>query len=166
MRPLTDESDRLKKDLEIVESDVAVFSKRCDLANQAQEITAKVLAEANAHRERLIDKIVQLEETVECYDLKSENFNLKSETDEEVKARVENFKSQFKFTSDYENLQTFFVNFGARQALAEVKELYPNLDLFAIEVDYPAPEEVEDGMNQPSAEGAKDGADQPNAEGA
>ncbi|KAL2489820.1 hypothetical protein Fot_43112 [Forsythia ovata] len=44
MSPLIDERDKLKKDLEAAESDVAEFSKRCDLANQAQEITAKALA--------------------------------------------------------------------------------------------------------------------------
>ncbi|KAL2549646.1 hypothetical protein Fot_11176 [Forsythia ovata] len=86
MRPLIDEMDKLKKDLEAAESDVVEFSKRCDLANQAQKIMANALAkantqmevlidrisqleEANAQRKRLMDKIAQLEKTAECYDL-------------------------------------------------------------------------------------------------
>ncbi|KAL2529664.1 hypothetical protein Fot_22265 [Forsythia ovata] len=170
LKPLTEERDKLKKDLEVAKSDVAEFSKRFDLANQTQEIMAKVLAEpnaqreslmeritqleeANAQREGLLDKIYQLEEVAES--LRSENFSLKENIDEAVKAGVENFRSQFEFTSDYENLQAFFVNFRAQQVLAEVKGLHPNLDFSAIELDYLAPEEVEDGAGQPPAQGQK-----------
>ncbi|KAL2548973.1 hypothetical protein Fot_10503 [Forsythia ovata] len=160
VRLLVDENDKLKKDLEAAQSDVVEFSKRCELASQAQEITAKALAEANTQRKWLLDKITQLEEMVEslrakCYDLRGENLSLKSETRKQ---------SQFQFTLDYENLQTFFFNFGARQVLAEVKELHPNLDLFAIEVDYPAPEEAEDGADQPPTERTEDSVDQPTTE--
>ncbi|KAL2529696.1 hypothetical protein Fot_22297 [Forsythia ovata] len=170
LKPLTGERDKLKKDLEVAKSDVAEFSKRFDLANQTQEIMAKVLAEANAQRESLmemitqleeanaqreglLDKIYQLEEVAES--LRSENFSLKENTDEAVKAGVENFRSQFEFTSDYENLQAFFVNFRAQQVLAEVKGLHLNLDLSAIELDYPTPKEVKDGAGQPPAQGQK-----------
>ncbi|KAL2508980.1 hypothetical protein Fot_32627 [Forsythia ovata] len=144
LEPLTEERDKLKKDLEAAEFDVVEFSKRFDLANQAQEIMAKALAEANAQRkilmgritqleqanaqrECLLDNIFQLEEVAES--LRSENISLKANTDKAVKAGVENFRSQFEFTSDYENLYAFFVNFGARQVLAKVKGLHPNLDL-------------------------------------
>ncbi|KAL2514782.1 uncharacterized protein Fot_28753 [Forsythia ovata] len=155
MRLLTNERDKLKNDLEAVESDVAEFSKRCDLSNQAQEITAKVLAKANAQREGLIDKIDQLEETTEslraeCYNLRGKNLKLKSVTEEAEIAKVENFRNQFEFTPYYENLQAFFVNFGARQVLAELKEQHPTLDLSAVEDNYPAPEDVA----QPPADGA------------
>ncbi|KAL2538373.1 hypothetical protein Fot_19764 [Forsythia ovata] len=84
------------------------------------------LEEANAQIEGLLDKICQLEEVVES--LKSENLSLKANTEEAVKVGVENFRSQFEFTSDYENHQAFFVNFGARHVLTKVKELYPSLD--------------------------------------
>ncbi|KAL2558596.1 axoneme-associated protein [Forsythia ovata] len=166
MRPMIDERDKLKKDLEVAKFDVAEFSKRCNLANQAQKITAKAfdkantqregvmdritqLEEANAQRKRLMDKIAQLEKMVEslrakCYDLNGENLSLKSETDEAVKAIVEDFRSHFEFTPNYENFQTFYINFGARQVLTKVNELYPNLDLSTIEVDYPALEEAKD----------------------
>ncbi|KAL2557819.1 hypothetical protein Fot_02558 [Forsythia ovata] len=168
MRLLIDEKDKLKEDLGIVEFDVANFLKRSDLSNQAQEVTAQALAEPSVQYDALIDKIAQLEETVEClraegYDLRSENqklrskieklagenLKLKSEIEEVVKAGVKEFRNQFEFTSDYENLQAFFVNFGARQVLTEVNELYPNLDLSSMEVDYPAPEESEDGADSP-----------------
>ncbi|KAL2538433.1 hypothetical protein Fot_19824 [Forsythia ovata] len=62
LKPLTEERDKLKKDLETAESDVAEFSKRFALANQAQEIMAKALSEANAQRESLMGRITQLEE--------------------------------------------------------------------------------------------------------
>ncbi|KAL2501355.1 uncharacterized protein Fot_35203 [Forsythia ovata] len=153
MRLLTDEMDNLKKDLEAAESDVTEFSKRSDLANQAQEITAKALAKANAQRERLIDKIAQLDEATEQ----------QSETEvQSVKAGVEDFKNQFEFTLDYENLQAFFVNFGAQQVLAALKGLHPNLDIFAIEADYLAPKEAEDEVVQSH----DDEADQTLANGA
>ncbi|KAL2529151.1 hypothetical protein Fot_21752 [Forsythia ovata] len=142
MRLLVDEMDKLKKDLEVVESDV---SKKSNLTNQAQEITAKVLAEANKQREGLIDKIALLDEMVEslrteCYDLKGKNSILKSEIEEAA----------------------FLVNFGARQVLAELKELHPNLDLSAIKADYPTPEEARDGTDQHTA---NNGMDQPPTEG-
>ncbi|KAL2529821.1 hypothetical protein Fot_22422 [Forsythia ovata] len=148
LKSLTDERDKLKKDLEAAESDVAEFSKRFNLANQAQKIMAKALSEANldeanAQREGLLDKIFQLKEVAES--LRNENLNLKENTDEAVKVGVENFKSRFQFTSDYENLQDFFVNFEAGHVLTEVKGLYPNFDLSAIEADYPTPKEVDDG---------------------
>ncbi|KAL2502282.1 hypothetical protein Fot_36130 [Forsythia ovata] len=181
LKPLTDERDKLKKDLEAVESDMAEFSNRFDLANQAQKITAKALAEANAQmesltgritqleeanaqRERLLDNIFHLEEVAES--LRSENLILKTNTEEAVKVEVENFRSRFKFTLNYKNLQAFFVYFGAQQVLAKVKELHPNLELSAIETDYPSPEEVEDGTDQPPADEAEDSADQPPTEGA
>ncbi|KAL2493675.1 hypothetical protein Fot_37432 [Forsythia ovata] len=85
---------------------------------------------------------------LEVDELGGENLKLKSET-EEVKAGVEEFINQFEFTSDYENLQDFFVNFGAQHVLTEVKALYPKLDLFAIEAIYPAPEEAEDRTDLP-----------------
>ncbi|KAL2558564.1 hypothetical protein Fot_03303 [Forsythia ovata] len=170
MRLLTEEKDKLKTDLSAAECDVVEFLKRSDLANQVQEITAKdleesnvqrtslmeritQLEEANAQRERLLDKIYQLEEVAES--LRSENLSLKANTEEAVKAEVEDFTSQFEFTSDYENLQTFFVNFRARQELTEVKKLYSNLDLSTIEAGYPSPEEVKDGIGQPSVDGPK-----------
>ncbi|KAL2479484.1 hypothetical protein Adt_32450 [Abeliophyllum distichum] len=151
------------------------------LIEEAQEITAQALAEANAQRESLIGRITQLEEAnaqrEELLDkicqldkvaesLRSENISLNANTEEAVKARVENFRSQFEFTPDYENLQAFFVNFGARQVLTEVKELHPNLDLSTIEVDYPSPEEAEDGTGQSPIDGAEDLTDQHLAEGA
>ncbi|KAL2520877.1 hypothetical protein Fot_24800 [Forsythia ovata] len=97
------------------------------------------LEEANAQRDRLMDKIAQLEETgetlrAECYDLNGENPSLKSGTDEVVKAEV----------------------------LTNVKDLYHKLDLSAIEVDYPAPEEAKDGTDLPP----NDGADHPPVDGA
>ncbi|KAL2493711.1 hypothetical protein Fot_37468 [Forsythia ovata] len=57
LMPLIDALDKLMKDVEAVESDMVEFSKRCDLANQAQEITAKALAVANVQMDELIDKI-------------------------------------------------------------------------------------------------------------
>ncbi|KAL2508736.1 hypothetical protein Fot_32383 [Forsythia ovata] len=116
------------------------------------------LEEANAQKEELLDKICQLEEVAES--LRSGNLSLKENTEEAVKAVVENFRSQFDFTSNYENLQAFFVNFRARQVLTKVKELHPNLDLSTIEVNYQAPEEVEDSADQPPADRAEDPADQ------
>ncbi|KAL2528221.1 hypothetical protein Fot_20822 [Forsythia ovata] len=50
-------------------------------------------------------------------------------------------------------LQTFFVNFGAREVLAELKELHPDLDLSDNEADYPALKKVEDGADQPHVDG-------------
>ncbi|KAL2545329.1 hypothetical protein Fot_14562 [Forsythia ovata] len=179
MRLLTDDKDKLKADLAAAESDVAEFSKKFDLANQAQEITTQALAEANvqkkslarrptqleeaiAQRDGLLDKIGQLKDVVES--LRSENLSLKANTEEAVKVGVENFRSQLEFTSDYENLQTFFVNFGARQVLTRVKELYPNLDLSTIEVDYPSLEEAKDSAGQLPVDGAKGPVDQPPAD--
>ncbi|KAL2558981.1 hypothetical protein Fot_03720 [Forsythia ovata] len=106
--------------------------------------------EANAQRDGLLDKICQLEEVAES--LRSENLGLKENTEEAVKAGVDNFRSQFEFTPDYENLQAFFVSYGARQVLTEVKELHLDLDLSPIEVDYPFPEEARDGSGQPSVD--------------
>ncbi|KAL2538425.1 hypothetical protein Fot_19816 [Forsythia ovata] len=122
------------------------------------------LEEANAQREGLLDKIFQLEDVAES--LRSENLSLKANTDEAVKTGVENFRSQFEFTSDYENFQAFFVNCGAPQVLAEVKGLHPNLDLSTIEVDYLAAEEFKDGAGLPLANGAEDPANQPPTKGA
>ncbi|KAL2551685.1 hypothetical protein Fot_05304 [Forsythia ovata] len=78
MRLLFEERDKLKADLASVESDVAEFLKKTDLANQAQKVTAQALVEAYVQQNALIDKIVQLEETAEClraerYDLKGKN---------------------------------------------------------------------------------------------
>ncbi|KAL2557670.1 hypothetical protein Fot_02409 [Forsythia ovata] len=167
MRHLVDERDKLKTDLATAQSDVVEFLKRFDLANRDQDITAQALAEANAQmeslmgritqldeanaqRDRLLDKICQLEEVAES--LRSDNLSLKVNTEEAVKAGVKNFRSQFKFTPNYENFQAFFVNFGAQQVLTEVKELHPNLDLSTIKVDYPSPEEDEDGVGQTPAD--------------
>ncbi|KAL2553346.1 hypothetical protein Fot_06965 [Forsythia ovata] len=69
------------------------------------------LEEVNAQRDGLLDKIDQLEEVAKT--LKSENLSLKTNTEEVVKVGVEDFRSQFEFTSDYENLQAFFINYGA-----------------------------------------------------
>ncbi|KAL2525979.1 Uncharacterized protein Adt_11033 [Abeliophyllum distichum] len=153
IRLLTDERDKLKTDLATTESDVAMFSKMSDLANQAQEVTVQALAEANKLRS-------------EIDELDGENLKLKLETEEAVKVGVEEFKNQFEFTPYYENLQAFFVNFGARQVLAKVKELHLNLDLSVIETDYQALEEAEDGANQLPTDGTGDSAEQPPAEGA
>ncbi|KAL2552478.1 hypothetical protein Fot_06097 [Forsythia ovata] len=140
VRTLLEDNERLKADL-------ASF-----------EITTKVLAEANTQRDGLVDKIAHLDETaeslrVECSDLKGENLKLNSETEEAVKAGVENFRNQFEFTTNYENLQAFFVNFGAQQVLSELKEQHPNLDLSTIEIDYTTPDEAEEAVDQPPADG-------------
>ncbi|KAL2553956.1 hypothetical protein Fot_07575 [Forsythia ovata] len=143
-------------DLETTEFDVAEFSKRFDLANQAHEITTKALAEdnaqkeslmgrttqlekANAQRDGLLDKIGQLKEVAES--LRSENLSLKANTEDALKA-------------------------GGRQVLTEVKELYPNLDLSTIKVNYPSSKEAEDGADLPLDDGAEDSTDQPLADGA
>ncbi|KAL2512864.1 hypothetical protein Adt_18464 [Abeliophyllum distichum] len=122
------------------------------------------LEEANVEKKRLLEMIVQLEEVVES--LRSENLSLKFETEEVMKVGVEDFRSHFKFTPDYEILQAFFVNFGARQVLSEAKKLYPNLDLYTIGANYPALEEAKDGADHSPTEGAEDSADHSPAEGA
>ncbi|KAL2501221.1 hypothetical protein Fot_35069 [Forsythia ovata] len=70
------------------------------------------------------------------------NWNVGNE--EVVKVGVDNFINQFEFIQDYENLQSFFVNFGDRQVLLELKELHLSLDLSSIEADYPALVESEE----------------------
>ncbi|KAL2553342.1 hypothetical protein Fot_06961 [Forsythia ovata] len=153
IRFLIEEKDKLKADLSTTECDVAKFSKR---------ITQ--LEKVNAQRDGLLDKIGQLEEVTKT--LKSENLSLKVNTEEAVKVGVEDFRSQFEFTSNYENLQAFFINYGAQQVLTEVKELHPNLDFSTIEADYPTPKEVKDGVGQPPADRAEGPADQPPADDA
>ncbi|KAL2508782.1 putative abhydrolase domain-containing protein [Forsythia ovata] len=128
--------DKLKADLQNAESNVGEFSKRYDHATRAQE-------ESNAQKKGLVDKVAELKNSLDSLkaensSLKDENLKLEKSTDEEVKAGIENFINQFEFTQDYENLQAFFVNFGARQVLSELMELHPNLDLSHIEADYPA----------------------------
>ncbi|KAL2520454.1 Uncharacterized protein Fot_24377 [Forsythia ovata] len=113
---LAEERDKLKKDLQNAESDVAKFSKRYDHATHAQAVTAKALEEANNQRKGLVDKVAKFEDAldslkVECSALKEANLKLEKGTEEMVKAGVENFRNQFEFTHDYENLQAFFVNF-------------------------------------------------------
>ncbi|KAL2474757.1 hypothetical protein Adt_35493 [Abeliophyllum distichum] len=132
IRLLTDEKDKLKVNPAAAKRDVAKFSNRSDLAVQAQELdeTAKHLG-----AESYDSKGENQQLGLEIGELKGENLKLKSETDEVVKAGVEEFRNQFEFTPDYENLQAFFVNFGARHVLSEVKELYPNLDLSTVEAD-------------------------------
>ncbi|KAL2553746.1 hypothetical protein Fot_07365 [Forsythia ovata] len=120
------------------------------------EITTKALAEdnaqkeslmgrttqlekANAQRDGLLDKIGQLKEVAES--LRSENLSLKANTEDALKA-------------------------GGRQVLTEVKELYPNLDLSTIKVNYPSSKEAEDGADLPLDDGAEDSTDQPLADGA
>ncbi|KAL2520428.1 Uncharacterized protein Fot_24351 [Forsythia ovata] len=144
---LAEERDKLKKDLQNAESDVAKFSKRYDHATHAKAVTAKALEEANNQRKGLVDKVAKFEDAldslkVECSALKEANLKLEKGTEEMVKAGVENFRNQFEFTHDYENLQAFFVNFRARQVLSKLKELHPNPDLSEFEADYPAPREV------------------------
>ncbi|KAL2551973.1 hypothetical protein Fot_05647 [Forsythia ovata] len=46
LKIISEERDKLKTDLETVESDVANFFKRCDYSLRAQELTAKALEEA------------------------------------------------------------------------------------------------------------------------
>ncbi|KAL2552436.1 hypothetical protein Fot_06055 [Forsythia ovata] len=121
-------------------------------------ITTKVLAEANTQRDGLVDKIAHLDETakslrVECFDLNGENLKLNSETEEVVKVEVENFRNQFEFTTKYENLQAFFVDFGAQQVLSKLKEQHPNLDFSTIEIAYTAPDEAKEAVDQPPADG-------------
>ncbi|KAL2557825.1 Uncharacterized protein Fot_02564 [Forsythia ovata] len=99
-------------------------------------------------------EIAQLEKAVEnlkieCSGLKEANLKLDEGTEEVVKAGVEIFRNQFDFTSDYENIQSFFVNFGSRQVLSKLKELHPTIDISSIEEDYPAPEDAEDVVDQP-----------------
>ncbi|KAL2554071.1 hypothetical protein Fot_07690 [Forsythia ovata] len=153
MMLLNDERDKLKANLAAAESVVAEFSKRSDLANQAQEVTAQAFAEANAQRDVLIDKIAQLEETAECmraegYDLKGKNQKLRSEID---KLKGENLKLKSETKEAVKS-----------EILTEVKELYPNLDLSTIEVHYLGHEEAKDGADPPS----NDGADLPPVDGA
>ncbi|KAL2508805.1 hypothetical protein Fot_32452 [Forsythia ovata] len=153
IRLLSDERDKV--DLAAAESDVAEFLKRSDLANQAQEVMAQALAEANVQCDALIYKIAQLEETVEK--LRAEDYDLRVEN-QKLRLEVNKLKgANLKLKSEAEDMVkawAFFFNFGARQVLTEVKGLYPNLDLSAIEADYPAHEEAEDGADQPPADGA------------
>ncbi|KAL2545361.1 hypothetical protein Fot_14594 [Forsythia ovata] len=138
LRVITDERDKLNTGLQNVESDVAEFSKRYDRATQARELTAKAWKSLTSRRRDLLTRVKNLE--------------LEQGTNEAVKAGVKNLKSQFEFTQDYENLQAFFVNFGARQVLSKLKGLYPTMDLSAVEVDYPTPEDTA----QPPTDGGKD----------
>ncbi|KAL2555528.1 Uncharacterized protein Fot_00267 [Forsythia ovata] len=157
LRVVTDQRDKLKEDLQNAEFDVAEFSKRYDNAAQSQLVTSKALEEVNDHKRGLIEKVAELENAldslkVENSGLKEEKLGLERNTEDAVKAGVENFRNQFEFTQDYENLQAFFVNFGARQVLAELKELHPSLDLSALKSEYPAPEEADEEADQPPPE--------------
>ncbi|KAL2494926.1 hypothetical protein Fot_38683 [Forsythia ovata] len=86
----------LRIDLASSEVDVAEFLKKYDHANHAQEVTAKALADANSQRDRLVEKMAQLEDAREllkakCSSLKEKNHELEQNTDEEIKAGMENF---------------------------------------------------------------------------
>ncbi|KAL2494270.1 hypothetical protein Fot_38027 [Forsythia ovata] len=92
--------------------------------------------EANEQKKILVDKVVELENALdflkaECSSLKEANLKLIEGTEDAA----------------------FFVNFGTRQVLSELKELHPNLDLSTIEADYLAIEEAEDVVDQPPADG-------------
>ncbi|KAL2508376.1 hypothetical protein Fot_32023 [Forsythia ovata] len=109
VKTLKEDQENLKMDLASSEAHVAEFSKKNDHTNQAQEVSAKALAEANSLRDGLVDKIAHLDKTVEnfkaeCSSLKEENLKLEKGTEETVKVGVENFRNQFEFTSNYENL--------------------------------------------------------------
>ncbi|KAL2552761.1 Uncharacterized protein Fot_06380 [Forsythia ovata] len=77
-RALTDDRDKLKKDLVNSKANVAEFSKKYNHANQANELTAKALEEANNLKKGLVYKIARLENTLdflkaECSELKEKN---------------------------------------------------------------------------------------------
>ncbi|KAL2553309.1 hypothetical protein Fot_06928 [Forsythia ovata] len=151
------EEDKLKADLQTTESDVAKFSKRCDCAIRAQELTAKALEEAIENKKGVIEKVAKLKNAidflkVENSQLKEENSKLERSIEEVVKAVVDSFWNQFEFTPDYENLKSFFVNYGVRQVLAEIKETHHSLDLSMTEANYPAVEEAGDKVAQPPLE--------------
>ncbi|KAL2494394.1 AH/BAR domain superfamily [Forsythia ovata] len=145
-----EEWDKLKADLQTVESDVVKFFKRYEQAIRALELTAKALEEATEQKNRLIEKVAELENAMDS--LKVENSQLDEENLKLERSTEEAMKDRFEFTPDYENLQSFFVNYGARQGLAEIKEMHPSLDLSKINVNYPAPEEVGDKAAQPLPE--------------
>ncbi|KAL2509111.1 hypothetical protein Fot_32758 [Forsythia ovata] len=84
--------------------------------------------------------------------LKEENLKLERSTEEVVNAGLENFLYQFEFTPDYENLQSFFINYGTRQIFAEIKEMHLSLDLSMVEVNYSTLEEARDEAAQSSPE--------------
>ncbi|KAL2488703.1 Uncharacterized protein Fot_41995 [Forsythia ovata] len=106
LRNVTEERDKLKKDLQNTESDVAEILKRYDNATQAQLVTSKALEEVNDQKMGLIEKVAELEITMdslkaEISGLKEEKLRLERSTEVAVKAGVENFRNQFEFTQDY-----------------------------------------------------------------
>ncbi|KAL2559967.1 putative abhydrolase domain-containing protein [Forsythia ovata] len=153
------EEAKLKADLQNTEFNVAEFSKRYDHTTRAQELTTKALEKSNAQKKGLVDKVEELENALDYHKaensgLKEERLQLERRTKEAVKVGVENFRNQFEFTQNYKNIQAFFVNFGARQILSELKELHPSLDLSALDADYPALEEAGEEATQPLTDGA------------
>ncbi|KAL2501372.1 Intermediate filament [Forsythia ovata] len=115
LRLLTDEKDKLKVDLQNAESDVVEFSKRYDHATRAQEVITKALEESNDQKKELVGKVAELENALDS--LKAECSGWKDT----------NLKME-KGTED--------------RMKAILKEIYPTLDLSAIEADYPASEDA------------------------
>ncbi|KAL2494755.1 uncharacterized protein Fot_38512 [Forsythia ovata] len=154
LKILAEDRDKLRVDLASSEVDLAEFLMKYNHTNHAQEVTAKALEDANSQRDGMVEKMAQLENAkellkTECSSLKEKNHKLERNTEEKVKAGVENFLNHFEFTRDYENLQFFFVNFGARQVLAELKKLHPTVNILSIEADYPTPTDDGDAAAQP-----------------
>ncbi|KAL2553577.1 hypothetical protein Fot_07196 [Forsythia ovata] len=86
VKTLAEDKEKFQADLANSEAGVVEFSKKCDHANQTQEITAKALAKANLQREGLVDKIAQLDEVkknlqVECSGLKETNLEIEKGTE-------------------------------------------------------------------------------------
>ncbi|KAL2494044.1 Uncharacterized protein Fot_37801 [Forsythia ovata] len=95
LRVLTDEKDKLKNNLMNDESN-------------AQEVTAQALEQANSQKKGLVDKIAELQNDAHAlkaeYSSLKKNISLEYSIEEVVKARMENFKNQFDYIQNHDNL--------------------------------------------------------------
>ncbi|XP_022894769.1 axoneme-associated protein mst101(2)-like [Olea europaea var. sylvestris] len=126
--------EALKREVYESQCEVASLTKKVEVSNEHQKVTAEALEQANLSLAGARDAYQFLEGQAKWYmnDASVAREEARTAAEEAVKAYIANFHT----TEEYKSFSAYWRNFAYAEVLERAEELYPNLDLAQLRSEF------------------------------
>ncbi|XP_022899419.1 uncharacterized protein LOC111412733 [Olea europaea var. sylvestris] len=126
--------EALKREVHKSQCEVASLTKKVEVFNDHQKVTAEALEKANRELARAQDSYKYIEGQIKWYvdDANHAREEAQNAREEVVKDYIANFHN----TEEYQSFSTYWRNFAYAEVMERAEELYPNQDLSQLRSEF------------------------------
>ncbi|XP_022891702.1 uncharacterized protein LOC111406522 [Olea europaea var. sylvestris] len=121
------EIEALKKEVHESQCEVASLTKKVEVSNEYQKVTAKALEKANLSLVGAQDAYHFLETQIKWY--VDDASHAREEAQRARKQAVQEYVANFHNTEEYKSFSAYWRSFAYAEVMERAEEMYPNLDL-------------------------------------